>query len=275
MRDTRAGIVEAAHVEWTKLRSLPSTVWAVLAAVALTLLLSALVCSSVDTSGGGPNCTPGAPGCGDEDVVLNSLSGIYLGQIAIVAVAVLAITSEYATGTVRATFAANPRRRMVLLAKAGVVGAMAFTAGLVASIGSFLIGQPLLHGNGFTPANGYPIASLGDGPTVRAVMGTALYVGAIAILGLGLGAILRRTAATISFLLSLLFIPMIVALMLPDPIRGNLQKFAPMTAGLSIQRTVERFDSVPIEPWAGLAVACVWAAAALLGALWLIRSRDA
>jgi ABC-2 type transport system permease protein len=170
-----AVLTRAARMEWMKLRTARSTAWAVAAAMAGMVLLGVLVCSSVDTSGGSACCPAGAPGCGDEDVVLNSLAGVYLGQIAVVAVAVLAATSEYASGTITATFLAVPRRRTVLLAKAGVVAGLAGMVGLAASVVSFSIGQPILHGNGFVPDNGYPTASLLDEPTARAVAGTAAY----------------------------------------------------------------------------------------------------
>jgi ABC-2 type transport system permease protein len=215
------------------------------------------------------------PGCGDEDVVLNSLAGVYLGQIAVVAVAALAATSEHATGTITATFLAVPRRRTVLLAKAGVVAGLAGMVGLAASVVSFSIGQPILHGNGFVPDNGYPTASLLDEPTARAVAGTAAYLAVIALFSLGVGASRRRSGAAVGVLLGVLYVPMMTALALPDDARARVQRISPMTAGLSIQRTIERTDSVPISLWTGLGVASLWAAAALATAAWLDGRRDA
>jgi ABC-2 type transport system permease protein len=267
--------VRGLRAEWIKLRSVPSARWAVAAALGLTVLFSLLVCASVDTSGFTPDCRPGARGCGDEDMVLNSLSGIYVGQIAIVALAVMAITAEHATGTIRTSFVAKPQRFRVLATKAAVVVASAFAVGLVASVVSFQVGQPVLEGNGFTADGGYPPVSLTDGPALRAVAGSALYMVAIAVLGLGVGAMMRRSVAAISTLLGLLYVPMMVALMVPGAVGDRLQQIAPMTAGLSIQRTVERSDSVPIAPWAGLGVAAAWAAVAFGTGAWLTRTRDA
>jgi ABC-2 type transport system permease protein len=272
MRDTVDRVWRA---EWIKLRTVPSTAFAVAAAIGATVLLGVVVCSSVDTAGVvAPGCRPGAPGCGDEDVVLNSLGGVYLGQIAVVALAVLAVTSEHATGTIRTTFAANPRRLAVLAGKAAVVSSIAFVVGLAAGTASFLAGQPILHGNGFTGAQGYPAVSLADGPAARAVVGTALYLVAIALLALGVGAVVRRSGAAIGALLGLLYVPMIVSMLLPSGVRGTVQRVAPMTAGLAVQRTVDRADSVPIGPWAGLGVAALWAAGALLAAVYVTRTRD-
>lgn len=274
MSDVLAGLGRVLAAEWIKLRSVRSTAWAAAAAIGLTVLLGVLICAAVDTSGGGADCRPGAPGCGDEDVVLNSLGGVYIGQIAVVALAVLAATSEYDRGTVSTTFAAVPRRLRVVAAKIGVVGAIAFVVGLAASAASFLAGQPILHGNGFTVANGYPAASLADEPTARAVAGTALYLVAVALLALGTGLILRRTGSAIAAVLVLLYVPTMVALTLPADVRDVVQSVAPMSAGLAVQRTVDRFDSVPVGPWAGLGVAGAWAAAVLLAAAWFVRNRD-
>jgi ABC-2 type transport system permease protein len=271
----RSRVGRIARAEWTKLRSVPSTWWTVAAAVGTTVGLGLLVCSAVDTSGGGPSCTPGAPGCGDEDVVMNSLAGAYAGQIAFVALGVLASTSEYATGMIRTTFLANPGRRSVLLSKAAVVAGVALAVGLAAAAASFLLGQPVLHGNGFVPAQGYPFASISDGAAIRAVAGTGLYLATMALLGLGVGMVVRRSAAAISVALGLLFVPFMVAIMLPTDVWRVVQRVAPMTAGLAIQRTVERSDSVPIGEWAGLGVAAAWAAITLGAALWLVRRRDA
>jgi ABC-2 type transport system permease protein len=263
------------HAEWTKLRSVRSTFWLLLAAVASTVALGLLVCSAVDTSGASARCVPGRPGCGDEDVVLNSLGGVYLGQIPLLALGVLAATAEFAAGTIRSTFAAMPNRSRVVLAKAAVLTGPVLLAGLGAGAAAFLLGQPILHGNGFVPANGYPLVSLGDDSTARAVAGTALYLVAIAVLGFAVGTILRRAGSAIAVVVAVLFVPAIVSLMVAEPLRGTIQRFSPMMAGLAVQRTVERTDSVPIGEWAGLGVAAGFAAAALVLAIVLVRRRDA
>ncbi|MGH3692123.1 MAG: ABC transporter permease, partial [Acidimicrobiia bacterium] len=89
------------------------------------------------------------------------------------------------------------------------------------------------------------------------------------------GHITRRAGSAIAIVLAVLYAPAIVSLMLADPIRGLVQRVSPMMAGLAVQRTVERVDSVPIGQLAGLAVAVAWATAAVLVAVWLVRRRDA
>lgn len=275
MSSGRHAIARATRVEWTKLRSVRSTSWLLLATVGSTIAFGLLVCTTVDTAGGTPECVPGKPGCGDEDVVMNSLSGAYLGQIAVIALGVLAATSEYATGTIRSSFAAIPRRSRVVLARAAVLAAPIFLAGLVGSAASFLLAQQVLHTNGFVPANGYPLVSLADPSAARALIGTALYLSVIALLGCAVGTIGRRPGSAIAIALAIVYAPAIMSLMIAGPLRGWLQRLSPMMAGLAAQRTVLRADSVPIGSWAGLGVTAAWSVVALFAAVWLVRRRDA
>jgi ABC-2 type transport system permease protein len=269
----RGRVVRTLRAEWSKLRSVPSTAWLLLAGVASTIAFGLLVCSAVDTGGASPGCVPGRPGCGDEDMVLNSLGGAYIGQIAFVALGVLVATSEYAKGMVRTTFAAMPWRSGVVLARAAVVVGSVVVAGLIAGTGSFLLGQPILHRNGFIPAQGYPV--IADPAAARAIVGTAVYLGVVAVLGFAVGLITRRAGSAIALVLAVLYGPAVVSLMLAEPIRGALQRLSPMMAGLAVQRTVERADSVPIGQLAGLGVAVAWALVAVLVAVLLVRRRDA
>ena len=202
----------------------------------------------------------------------DSLLGVLVGQLAAVTLGVLAIGSEYATGMIRTTFVAEPRRRLVLVAKALAVGALVLAVGLATAVASYAVGRTLLSGNGFTAANGYTAAELAD--LVRPVAGTALYVTGLALLSVGIGAILRSTAGAITFVLSLLFVPLIAASLLPESAGDTVLRSAPMTAGLAVQRTVDRSDSVPIGEWAGLGVVWLWARGGALLALWLIGRRD-
>ena len=261
----------AVYAEWTKLRTVRGSTWALFALVALSLLFTAVLSAGSTTTGGAgmSECTGGE--C--NDVVMDSLFGIYVGQFAVVAFAVLAVTSEYATGMIRVTFAADPRRRIVLIAKAAAVTAVVLAIGVATAAASYVIGRSLLTGGGFTAANGYPVRGIAD--VLRPVGGTGLYLAALALLCLAAGAILRHAAGTITAILGLLFVPLLAGPLLPENIGDQVLRLGPMTAGLAIQRTIERSDSVPIAPWAGLGVAWLWAAVALAIALWLIGRRDA
>jgi hypothetical protein len=265
---TRAGLPQSLRAEWIKLRSVRSTAWTLLAGVGLTLLFTALVCSTSTTSGGSPGHR------GDNDIVRDSLFGAWIGQIAFVLLAVLAIASEHSTGTIRATFAANPRRWAAIASKALLVGGLVLLTALLASVASFVLGQWLLRGNGFDYQGGYPEVTLADGFALRAVVGTALYLTALALLALGIGTIVRGTAVAISLVLGLLLVPAVAVGLLPERAGDLVQKLSP-TAGLAVQQTFERPDNIPAGPWTGLGVAFAWALAALALGLWLVRRRDA
>ena len=252
------------RAEWTKLRSLPGNAVAVVAVVALTVGLSAFMCAVGHTDAT-------RPGQGDDDVVVNSLRGVYIGQIAVVAFAVGTVAAELTTGVIRTTFTAVPGRRAVAVAKAITLSGAVLASGLATSVLSFLVCQPLLHASGFRPP-AYPIVALTEPAVVRAVTGTALYLTALAVLGLAAGAIARHAAPSITALAGPLLAPVALGSFLPNALADPLQRYTPI-AGLAIQRTVHD-ASAPIGPWSGLGVTWVWALAASAVAVWVIERRD-
>jgi ABC-2 type transport system permease protein len=259
----------AVRAEWTKLRTVPSLLWLLAAAVGLTVLGSAGTLASVDTS----QC-PTPSEC-FEDTTKLSLSGVWLGQAAVVVLGVLAMGSEYGTGTIGPTLAATPSRRLVLLAKAVAVTAVALVAGVVGVLGSLAAGRAILPGNGFTSANGYEPLSLADGPTLRAAGGTVLYLVLVGLLSLGVATAVRGTAGAITGVLALLYAFPIVAQLVSDPRwQHRLERYGPMEAGLSVQHTM-RLDELSIAPWPGLGVLATYAGFALVSGLTLFLLRDA
>jgi hypothetical protein len=260
----------AVHMEWTKLRTVRSTGWLVLATIGFTLVLGGLVAWSI---GATPCPTP--TGCAGEDTPRLVLSGVYLGQIAVVLLAALAVTTEYGTDTMRVTLAAYPRRATVFVAKAGVVFALVLAGAAVGVLGSFLVGRVVLPGRRFVEANLVAPLSLADEPTLRAVVGTVLYLELIAILSLGVAMVVRHTAAALSAVLAMLFLPQMIApLLTNEHWREWLLKASPMTAGLAVQAT-KGLDGLPIGPWEGLSVLAAYAGGVWLLGLGLVWFRDA
>ncbi len=256
---------DALHAEWTKLRTLASTFWLLLAAAALTVTVSAAAAAAAACPAGG--CA--------EDPARLSLTGVYLGQAVVAVLAVMAVSGEYGTGMIRLTLAAMPRRGTVLAAKAAVLTGLVLVTGTVAVLPSLLAGRLILPGHGFGPAHGYPALSLGDGPVLRAALGSVLYLALIALLSVGAAAALRDAAAAIGVVLGLLYLfPIIGAVVGRPELARHIQQIGPMTAGLAIQATTG-LSSLPISPWAGLAVLAAWAAGALLLGGLLLRLRDA
>jgi ABC-2 type transport system permease protein len=256
---------QALRAEWTKLRTVAGTGWLLLATIALTVALSAAAAAAAKCPSGGCN----------QDTTKLSLIGIDLGQAVVAILAVLVISGEYGTGMIRTTLAAMPRRWAVLAAKAAILSAVALAAATIAVLGSLLAGRLILPGNGFTAAHGYQPLSLADGPTLRAVTGSVLYLALIALLSLGIATAVRDSATAIGVVLGLLYLFPIIAQVVTDPHwQRHLQQIALMNAGLAIQNTTN-LRGLPISPWAGLGVLAAWAAAALLAGGLLLRLRDA
>ncbi|GAA3145742.1 ABC transporter permease subunit [Streptomyces rectiviolaceus] len=265
-RKARGGdgrVLGTVHAEWTKLRTLPSTWWLLFAVVALTVLAGAATTASL-TAGDCP-----VPADCHEDTVKLSLTGVWLGQGAVVVLAVLTMSGEYGTGTIRTTLTTEPGRVRLLAAKALVLCTLTAAASTVGVLGSLLAGRMLLSADGFaTPG-------LTEGPTLRAAVGTVLYLTLAALIGLGAATALRDTATAVTAVLGLFYAFPLLAGLLADP---DWQEYArgaaPATAGLAIQATVD-LDQLPIGPWAGIGVLAAYAGAALLAGGSVLRMRDA
>ncbi|WP_306192065.1 ABC transporter permease [Streptomyces sp. MK5] len=256
-------MIEALRAEWIKLRTVSGTAWLMTGTVALTVSGSAATAAATHVSSRG-----------DLDPTKLTLTGVYLGQAVIAVLAVLAISEEYATGVIRISLAAMPRRLVLLGAKAANLAALAAAAGTLAVVGCLLAGRLLLPASGLDPAHGYPLVSISHSPTLRAAAGSVCYLVLIALLALGAATAIRDTAVSIGTVLGLLYLPPILAQAVADPMRRHLEQIAPMTAGLAIQATTN-LHSQPIAPWAGLGVLTAWATASLLIAALLLRLRDA
>lgn len=197
------------------------------------------------------------------DAYGRSLSGIYLAQIAFGVLGAMVVTGEYATGSIRSTFAAVPRRLPVLWSKLGVFLAVTLVLGTIASFAAFLLGQAIFSTKDVA-------VSLGDPHVLRAVIGCGLFLAAMGAFGLALGALVRNTAAAITTLTMALFVvPMIVDFM---PKGEKIGPYLPSSAGLNLTSTV---SSGPLGPWEGFGVLLTWVVATIgLAAVLLVR-RDA
>jgi ABC-2 type transport system permease protein len=253
------------HAEWTKFRTSAGTFWLLLAAIGMTIGLGAVADAGVSCS---------SQAC-HQDPAKISLTGVYLAQVLVAICAVTIMSAEYDTGMIRTTLTAMPNRVAVLAAKAIVATGWALGAGVIGVVGSTVVGQVVLPGKGFTPANGYLSLALLDGGTLRAAFGSVLYLVLIALLSLGIATAVRDSAAGIGVVLGLLFAFPIALAMVSNPHwHRHLEQIAPMNAGLGIQTTLD-VHSLPLTPWAGLGVLGLWAAGALvLGAL-VLQLRDA
>jgi ABC-2 type transport system permease protein len=250
--------------EWTKFWSLRSTMWTFISLVVVTIGISALLCLAVAV-----NWADIKPADREQiDPVSQSLSGVFLGQMAIIVLGSLVISGEYSTGGIRTTLTAVPQRLRLLFAKALVLAVMAFVAGVVTMFPSFWLGQKVL-----ATADAHPPidVSLGDPNVLRAVIGGALYVAACGLLGFALGALLRHTAGAITVAIGIVFVLPIVANFLPGTWGDNVGKV--LNAGGAISNT--RHIDGQLDPWTGYAVFSLWWIVLLTVAAVLMRRRDA
>jgi ABC-2 type transport system permease protein len=247
--------------EWTKLRSLPSTVWSLLAAVVLIVGFGALYCLLRVTR---PPSNPAALAAFDPTAV--SLSGVQLAQLAIGVLGVLLLAGEYATGTIRVSLAAVPRRLPVLWGKAIVFALTTLGLCLPAVLAAFLVGQSVLSAERLD-------ISLTDPGVARAVLGSALYLSAVGLLGLGLGALLRSTAGAVAGLFGLLFGPQLLVGFLPAAWSDQLYRYLPAPAGIAVANV--RPEPAALAPWTGFGLFCLYTAVVLALAAWRLRRRDA
>jgi ABC-2 type transport system permease protein len=254
-----AGIALA---EWTKLRTLQSSYWTLLAAAAAMAGFGALLCAAYAR-----HLTPASRAA--LDPAAYSESGFFLAQLVIGVLGVLMVTGEYATGSIRSTLIAAPQRVTVLAAKAAVFGLVAFLTGLAASLAAFFLGQAIFAGKGIQ-------VHLGGPGTLRPVLGAALYLAVLGLLALGLGALTRRTSGALAILIAVLIFLPVSAGALPATWQNDVNPYLPSAAG---QAVIGHTKFAPpgqlLSPWTGFAVLSAYAAAVLIAAAITISQRDA
>jgi ABC-type transport system involved in multi-copper enzyme maturation permease subunit len=245
--------------EWTKIRTVRSTVITLLVAFVVTVGLGAVI--SLVTKSQWNSFT--ASQKATFDPVSTGFSGIFLGQLALIVFAVLVVGNEYSSGMIRVTLAAVPQRGTLLLAKAVVVLALVLPVSLLTSFTSFFLSQALLGEHG---------TSLGANHVLRAVLNMALYMTFIALLSLGVGFMLRKPVLSLGLLMPFFF--------LISPILANVPKvktvarYFPDSAGTQMTHTVSPSD-FPYGPVSAIFVCLAWVLVALAGGYALLKERDA
>jgi ABC-2 type transport system permease protein len=252
----------ALRAEWVKAMSDRGTVWLLAALVTLSVAVSVLSVAAA-------RCP--AAGC-DQDPARISLTGVYLGQVVAALAGVLVIGGEYGTGMIRVTLAAVPRRGRLLAAKAIVVAGLVLAASALTVGASMLAGRLILPGHGFTSARGFSLAAAG---WWRASLCGAADITLIALLGLGIAAAVRDSAAATGITLGVLYLFPVAAGLVRDPaLQRHLEQIGPLAAGLDSQATAG-LNSLPLSPWEGIGVVALWAAGALILGVVVLRQRDA
>jgi ABC-2 type transport system permease protein len=199
-----------AHSEWHKLRTTRSTMWTATIAAAVAITLSALHMRSAANM-------PGLRA--SLDVVGASLFGISVAQYIAAIAGVLAISNEFASGTIHLSLAATPGRIRFLATKLGVVAAIAFGYGVIVAVASYALGRSIL---GATP---HPIL---DATTVRRLVAVAGVFAAMTLIGLGFGALLRSTAGGLVATVALFVVPKLLTDPLPARTNAHITRYLPI-----------------------------------------------
>ncbi|MGH3387876.1 MAG: ABC transporter permease subunit [Actinomadura sp.] len=251
--------------EWTKLRSVQSTVWSLILLVVLALgftaLLTGLLAATWDQA---------APQ--DRAVIVADPTGMILGsgfafsQLTVCVLGVMVIASEYSTGMIRASLLAVPSRVPMLAAKALVFGVLILVLGVAVSFASFFIGAQLLGDKA-------PVA-LGDPGVLRAIFGGGLYLAMLGLFALAIGALVRHTAAGITGVIGFVLVLAPLTQLLPGDIGKYVHAYLPSEAGHLIAQAHQAPNDV-LTPWQGFGVFSAWTALLLVVAAILLNRRDA
>jgi len=247
------------RAEWIKFWTVRSTRWSVALLFLLGAGLTVLVCWAA-----APSIANGEAG---EAAGSFLTWGLLFSQLTALALGALVITSEYGTGMIRATLTAVPRRGEVLAAKALVLTGTLFVVGLVTAVVGYL------GGNWFLDRQGIGVALSDDG-VVRALLGSALYLAGLGLFSLGVGLLIRHTAAAITVGMALVLVVGNLAFALPGAWGEWVAKLLPGNAG-GVVATVTPFNGNVLDPWTGFAVFAAETVALLLAGWVVLRRRDA
>lgn len=255
---SRAGLRQAVRGEWTKFWSVRSTRWTLVALAVITYGLCYLSTSALR---------------GDahaSDPIMRVLLGFNFGQFAVGVLGVLFLSSEFSTGQIRSTIAAMPRRSIVVAAKAIVMGGVGLVVGEVLSFSTFLLGRLILSGHAVQ-------VSLTQPGVLRALIESGLDLAIMGLIGLGIAALVRTTAASISIFTSIMLVLTVVLFALPGAILNAITRYLPADISSTIfsSTTPSRFQGTPIfSPTIGLLVLAMYAVVLLGIGAWLMIRRD-
>jgi ABC-2 type transport system permease protein len=239
--------------EWTKIRSVRSTMWTLAVTFLLMTGFAALLGTAVVNNGDEP--LPGG------QAILMSLNGRLFASLAMATLGTLVISSEYRTGSIRLSLMAVPRRMRLLTAKIVVFTAMALVVTTVSAAAAIGVGLAIMQP-----------ASVEPGEIVRASIGTGLYLTACGLLGLGLGTLVRHTPGAVVSAIGLIMVLPAVANQLPGVWGETVADYITANAGMLI---LSGQSNGSLGPWSGFAVYLVWVAVAMAAGAVLLQRRDA
>lgn len=254
--------------EWTKIRSVRSTTWTLIAFVVITIGFTALITWVTEANWNGPHAAErDVRAIADPTAIIFGVS-VYLGQLTLSVLGVLVITTEYSSGVIRASLLAVPKRLPMLLAKIVVFAVLIVILAEIVAFGSFFVGSAILH----TRVS----VSLSQAGILRATIGAGLYLTVFGLFAMAIGTLIRHSAGAISTAVGVAFVLPIIGGLLPDTSFWNhLVGYLPEQAGSLIYLVHETGNQVVLSPWEGFGVLCAWTVLLLGIGAYLLRRRDA
>ena len=258
-----AGLLAA---EWTKIRSVRSTLWSLLIFVVVAIGFSALVAAVISNTWNNPGNHPNHVTLVTDPTAVLFGAGFGLGQLAMCVLGVIVITSEYSTGAIRSSLLAVPRRIPMLASKALVFALLDFVISAITVFAVFFISTAILRS--------HISITLSTTGVTRAVIGGILYLTVLGLFSLAIGGLIRHTAGGIATVIALvLVVPPLISL-IPGTIANHIHGYLPTIAGQLVAQTSEQSGDV-LSPWQGFGVFCLWTAVLLGACGYLLMRRDA
>jgi ABC-type transport system involved in multi-copper enzyme maturation permease subunit len=261
----RAGLAGELRSEWTKIRTVRSTIWSLVAMAAISIGLMSLIAWAMMHRW--DRFEPGER----ADIAAHPLEivlarPVFISQLVVAVLGVMVISAEYTTGMIRSTLQSQPRRLTVLVAKVAVLAALMLAVGEALSFAAFLVGRQVIAA--------HIAVNLGDPGVTRSVIGAGLYLAVLGLFALGFGAILRHTAGAITAVLGLILVVSNLTGLLPDSWGHHINAYMPTNAGLLIIQPHQQPGDL-LSAWQGLGVFAGWTALVLVIATILFTRRDA
>jgi ABC-2 type transport system permease protein len=258
-----AGLLAA---EWTKIRSVRSTVWSLLAFVVVAIGFSTLVAIVINNNWDRPGPHPNQITLHTDPTALIFGAGFGIGQLAICVLGVIVISSEYTTGAIRSSLLAVPRRIPMLAAKAVVFAVLDLVCSAITVFAVFFITTSILRN--------HVSITLSQPGVTRAVIGAILYLTVLGLFALAVGGLIRHTAGAIATVIALVIVVPPLITLIPGTIANHVHGYLPTIAGQLIAQTAQQPADV-LSPWQGFGVFCLWTAVLLALCGWLLIRRDA
>ena len=258
-----AGLLSA---EWTKIRSVRSTIWSLLAFVVVAIGFSALIMIVISNTWNSPGDHPNHVTLVTDPTAVLFGAGFGLGQLAICVLGVIVMSSEYSTGAIRASLLAVPKRIPMLAAKSIVFALLDLVVSAITVFAVFFITTAIIHDR-------VPI-TLSQPGVARACIGGILYLTVLGLFSLAIGGLIRHTAGAIATVIALvLVVPPLISL-IPGTIANHIHGYLPNVAGQLVAQSSQQPADV-LSPWQGFGVFALWTVLLLGACGWLLTHRDA